>query len=123
MHELCSDSTVNTTADCPNHSSLRATDLTDARNFLADKLLLVLTPATVSDVLPHSGYLITNHSPVRRTVADVENELSDDFSPAWRVSDLGMELDTIPRFVVVDDGCKGGSGCMPDDVEVCRDFR
>ena len=122
MHELCSDGTVNTTADCPNNSPLRAADLTDARNFLANKLLLVLMPATVSDVLPYSGYLITDHGPMRRTVTNIENELSDDFSSAWRVSDLGVELDTIPRLVVVDDGCKGGSGRMPDDVEVCRDF-
>ena len=80
------------------------------------------TPEIVSNVLPHSGYLIANHGPVRRTPADIENELSDNFSPAWRVGDLGMELDTIPWLVVVDDGRKGSSGCMPDDVEVCRDF-
>ena len=122
MHEFCSDGTVNTTADCPNHSSLRPTDLTDTRNFLADELLLLLTPVTVSNVLSHSGYLIANHGPVRRTVADIENKLSDDLSPARRVSDLGMELDAIPRLVVVNDGCQGGSGCMPDDMEVCREF-
>ena len=122
MHELCSDGAVNTTTDCPNHSSLRPADLTDARDFLADKLFLVLASRTVSNVLPLSGYPIANHGPVRRTVADIEDEFSDDFSSAWRVSDLRMELDTIPRLVVVDDGRKGGSGCMSDDVEFCRDF-
>jgi len=43
MHEFCSDGAVNTTADCPNHPPIRPTDLADARDFLADKLLLVLT--------------------------------------------------------------------------------
>ena len=58
---------------------------------------------------------------MRRTAADVDNELSDDFSPAWRVGDLGMELDAIPGLIVVGDCCEGSSGGVPDDVEVCRD--
>lgn len=122
MHEFCSDSAVDTTADRPNHPSLQAADITDARDFLADELLLVMTPATVSSVLLHSKDLITDHGPTGRTVADVENKLSYDFPSAWRVSDLGMELDTIPWLIVVSDGCEGGSGGMSDDVEVCRDF-
>ena len=67
-------------------------------------------------------HLVTDHCPVRRTVTDVDNELSDDFSPAWRVSDLRMELDTVPWLVVMGDGCEGGIGGMPDDMEVSRDF-
>ena len=59
---------------------------------------------------------------MRRTLADVENELSDDFSPAWGVGDLGVELNTIPWLIVVDDCCEGGGGGMPDDMEVGRDF-
>jgi hypothetical protein len=122
VHEFGSDSTVDTTADCSNHSPLRSTDLTDARDFLADELLLVTTPETVSSVLLHSEHLITDHCPMRRTVADVKDELSNDFSPAWRVGDLRMELDTIPRLPVVGYGCEGSGRGMPDDVEVGWDF-
>ena len=71
MHEFGSDSTVDTTADCPNYSPLRPTDLADASDFLVDELFLVTKPAAISNVLPHSGYLATNHCPVRRTMADV----------------------------------------------------
>jgi len=69
------------------------------------------------------GYLVTDHSPLRRTVADVENKLSNDFSSAWRVGDLRMELDTIPWLIVVGDSCEGSSRGVPDDVEVGRDLR
>jgi len=122
VHQFSSDGTVDTTADCPNYSSLRPTDLTDARDFLANEFFLARTPEIVSSALPPSGCRVTDHRPVCRTVADVENELSDDFSPAWRVGDLRVELNTIPWLIVMGDGCKGGSGCMSDDMEVGRDF-
>ena len=122
MHEFGGDSTVDATTDCPDYSSLRSTDLADARDFLADKLFLATTPTTVSSAPPYNQCLVTDHCPVRRTVADAENELSNDFSPTWRVGDLRMELDTIPRFLVVGDRCEGGGGGMPDDMEVGRDF-
>lgn len=55
-------------------------------------------------------------------MAYVENELSDDFPPAWRVGDFGMELDTVPGFVIVGNGREGGGGGMPDNVEVFGGF-
>ena len=48
VHEFGGDSAVDTTADCPNNSPLRPTDLTNARDFLADELLLVMKPENVS---------------------------------------------------------------------------
>ena len=124
MHEFRSDSTVDAAADRPNHSSLRPADITNACDFLTDKLFLVTAWAIVSDVLLHlHSNVIANHGPIRGTVTDVKNELSDNFSPAWRVGDLGVELDAVPRLVVMGDGCKWSIMCMPDDVEVRRNFR
>lgn len=60
---------------------------------------------------------------MRRTTADVKNELSDDFSPTWRMGDLRMKLDTVPWLVVVGDGCEGCGRSMPDDMEIGGDFR
>ena len=57
-----------------------------------------------------------------RTAADTENELSDDFSSAWRVGNFGMELDTVPWFVIVGDGCEGSGGGMPNDMKVSGDL-
>ena len=122
MHEFCGDSAVDTTADCPNYSPLRPTDFADARDFFADELFLEARSGTISSVLTPSGYYITDHCPVCRTVTDVENELSDDFSPSWGVGNLGVELDTVPWLIVVSDGCEGCSGGMPDDVEISGDF-
>ena len=122
MHEFGSDGAVDATADCPDYSPLRPTDLTDASGLLANEFFLATTPGTISTFPPPSGYPITDHCPVCRTLTDVENELSDDLSPAWRMGDLGVELDTVPRLIVVGDGCEGGSGGMPDDMEVGRDL-
>lgn len=122
MHEFGGDSTVDPTADRPNYSPLRSTDFADAGDFFADELFLATRLGIISRVPPILGRPITDHRPVCRTVTDVENELSDDFSPSWGMRDLGVELDTIPWFIVVGDGCEGGSGGMSDDVKVGRDF-
>jgi len=59
---------------------------------------------------------------VRRTVTDVDDELSDDFSSARRVGDFGMELDTVPWLIVMGDGCEGGGRGMSDNVKIGGDF-
>lgn len=123
MHQFSSDSAVDTTADRPNHSPLRSTDLADAGDLLVDEFLLSTTPAAVSKIPSYSGSLVADHCPVCRTAADTKNELSDDFSSAWRVSDFWMELNTVPWFVIVGNGCEGGARGMPNNMEVEGYFR
>lgn len=77
MHELRSDATVDTTTDCTNDTTLVTANLSYPSDLLADELF---------------------HRPVRLATADVEDKPADDFTSAGRVSDLGVELDTVEWF-------------------------
>lgn len=57
-----------------------------------------------------------------RAAADAKNKLSDDFSPTWRVGDFRMELNTVPWFLIVGDGCEGSIGGVSNNVEAGGDF-
>lgn len=102
MHELRSDATVDTTTDCTNDTTLVTANLSYPSDLLANELF---------------------HRPVCLATADVEDKPADDLTSAGRVSDFGVELDTVEWFRVVGNSGEGCVGRVTDDMEVLGDCR
>ena len=115
VHELGSDSAINTSTDGTNDSSFGSTDISDARDLLPDELFLEIN-VSVPLVIPE--YERDYHCPVCSAPADAENKARDHCFAPWAVSDFGMKLDAINRLRVVSDGSKRCILCSTDDVEI-----
>ena len=99
VHQLRSDATVDTTTNGADNTSLGSADGPDTLNLLADELL---------------------HGPVGRALANIKDELANDFLAAGRVGNLRVELDAVDGFAVVGEGGIGRGVGVANDMEVWR---
>jgi len=108
VHELGSDSRVDTTANSSDDLTLLSTDFPDTGDLLGDKGFLLL-----SDLYHVRRDKTTHHAPSGLDLTDVLDESSNNLLSFRAVGDFRVELNTVDRFCFVGDssvrGSRGGS--------------